>query len=364
MSQIGFLCSSSSWGGLEMNIVRNAKWMQDRGHQVVFFCVENTPIHSDAKEKGLTIIPIKRHRKYYDLFAAQRLIILLEKHQITHLFIRDKRDMSICASVKAFMKRPIVITYFMAMQLGVEKKNKLHTYRFNKLDHWICTLEWLKSQTLSKTNIDPAKVTVIPPALDLEAFETVWSKSEARRILGLPTDKKIVGIVGRFDEHKGQLKLLEALVGIKDPSIHVCLLGEPTKNEGDEYYKKITSFIKNNQLEERVHILPFRKDISIFYYAIDVFVMATFSETFGMVTIESMACGTPVLGSSKGGTPEILGNGKYGKLFDATSVEDLRKKLIETDFSVYTNVLLKEAVEKYEKTNVLAAIEKLVGIEQ
>ena len=55
--------------------------------------------------------------------------------------------------------------------------------------------------------------------------------------------------------------------------------------------------------------------------------MASYSETFGMVTLESMACGTPVIGSNKGGTKSLLNEGKLGILFEPKNPKDLAEKL-------------------------------------
>jgi glycosyltransferase involved in cell wall biosynthesis len=55
--------------------------------------------------------------------------------------------------------------------------------------------------------------------------------------------------------------------------------------------------------------------------------MASYSETFGMVTLESMACGTPVIGSDSGGTKSLLNEGKLGILFEPKNPQDLAEKL-------------------------------------
>ena len=72
-TKLAYLCSSTSWGGLEMNHLRNAQWMQERGHDVVFFCVENSPIAKDAVERNLSVEIIQKHKKYYDFKKGKEL---------------------------------------------------------------------------------------------------------------------------------------------------------------------------------------------------------------------------------------------------------------------------------------------------
>ena len=58
---LGYLCSSESWGGLEMNHLRNAVWMKDRGHKVLVFSVANSRFATEAESKGLMIEFIDKH---------------------------------------------------------------------------------------------------------------------------------------------------------------------------------------------------------------------------------------------------------------------------------------------------------------
>ena len=147
---------------------------------------------------------------------------------------------------------------------------------------------------------------------------------------------------------------------------HVVLLGEPTLNEGQNYYEKMTSLITANHLDDRVHILPFMNNPSLFYKAIDWLVMATKAETFGMVTIESIAAGRPVLGSDAGGTPELLQNETAGRLFESQNSNDLAKKIddIIDDNITLNEETLKEIGDQYDHNTICAAFEKAAGISQ
>lgn len=362
--KVGYLCSSKSWGGLEMNHLRNALWMKERSHEIVVLCVENTPFHERAKKENLPIVLIPRHRKYYDFKVGRNLAKIISNEQITHLMIRDNRDVSVSASAKFFSKKDTFhLSYFMEMQLGVQKTNLLHTLRYRKIDLWSCPLEGLKQQVKTMTRMDMSKVMVIPSGLDLATFQNPISCSEARLKLDLPADKTILGMIGRFDPAKGQVLLLEALKQIQDKDVCVCLLGEPTRNEGLEYNLQIQTIIQENQLEDRVFIRPFRDDIVTFYRAIDAFVMASKAETFGMVTIEAMASGTPTIGSNAGGTPEILGQGTFGYLFETLNVKSLTETIeqfLKSD-SISKEVLLQE-VQKYDHRRVCTAIENAIGL--
>lgn len=344
-----------------MNHARNASWMQSRGHDVTFICVQNTPLEKYVHELYIPVHTIEPHKKYYDFSKGKVLAAYLKKEGFTHLLIRSTYDMSITAIVKRKLGDNLHTSYFMEMQLGVKKTNFLHTNRFKRIDLWSCPLNWLKEQVETMTKFKNELV-VIPSGLDLSQFENMIGKSEAREQLNLPADKRIFGLIGRFDPQKGQLLLLEALTKSKHTNYEIVLLGEPTKHEGDEYYNKMKTVI--DSMKERVHIRPFMKDVTIFFSAVDWFVMATKAETFGMVTIESLAAGTPVLGSNAGGTPEIIDHEKGGKLFETMNSDDLARAIddiCDNDINPAKDVL-KDMAKTYDHNHVCERVEEVLNL--
>lgn len=356
--KIAYLCSSDSWGGLEMNHLRNAEWMKNRGHQVLIVGLKNSKYIETAIRMKLNYICIEKHKKYYDFKKGGELAKLLSNNKVSHLFIRSTYDMSIAATVKSKLKDKIATAYFMEMQLGVKKTNFLHSLRFNFIDVWSTPLEWLAKQVKTMTHYKGTLVT-IPSGLELKQFEVANTQLESRKALSLP-EGLIFGLIGRFDKAKGQLMVLEAMKKAKNNDFHLVLLGEPTRNEGDDYHQKILTFITKNELEDRISVLPFMDETVQFYNSIDWLIMATKAETFGMVTIEALASGRPVLGSNKGGTPEILNKEKGGLLFESMSSTNLAKKI---DYIIDNNIKFNSSdlqlmSKVYDHSAVCQSIEK------
>lgn len=361
--RLAYLCSSKSWGGLEMNHLRNARWMKERGHDVLVFCVSGSPFEKQAEEWSLPIIHIEYHKKYYDRKNASKLIVLLKRESITHLLIRSTRDMSITASAKHKMGGNLKTAYFMEMQLGVKKTHLLHTIRFKGIDVWSCPLQWLKSQVETMTNYKNELV-VIPSGIEIAEFNNAPDRNECRSELGLEQEVFYFGLIGRIDVQKGQLLVVEAMKLCVNKDFKVVFLGEPTIGEGDDYQKELLSKIEQYQLNNRIVFRPFRKDTAIFYGAIDYLLMATKAETFGMVTIESLAAGTPVLGSNKGGTVEILQDPKCGSLFESMNEKNLAFKMDEIASSsvAFDHEYVKQSARMYDHGTVCSAVEKVLGI--
>jgi len=346
-----------------MNQLRNALWMQDRGNAVLIFCIPDSPTARQAEVMGLPYIHISKQGKYYDFRAARRLRYLLIQHGVTHLILRATRDMSMAATVRFRMGKRLHVSYFMEMQLGVQKKNLLHTLRFRYIDLWACPLAYLEQQVREMTHFKNTLVQ-IPSGLELAPFLAAPSSVESRKQMNLPPDRFLFGLIGRFDPQKGQQLVLEAFSKLEDTSADLVFLGEPTIGEGAEYYQAVLDEIANRGWQERVFIRPFRKDTAVFYAAIDVLIMATKSESIGMVTLEALASGTPVLGSDRGGTPEILSNEKGGRLFVSQDSNDLAKQMRSfLDEPVrYAPENLRELVAANDHTAVCEQVEAALGI--
>ena len=362
-NHLAYLCSSVSWGGLEMNQLKNASWMKERGNNVLMICKKNSPVAQSCLSVGIPVAYIEDHRKYYDFKAGKNLAKILNQFIITHLIIRDTRDLSVSVIAKRRADHKVHLSYFMEMQMGVSKKNIFHTIRYYGLDAWCCPLIGLVNQVKSLTRIAKNKIHFIPSGLDLSRFSNNVSKETARKTLDLPPHQIIIGLSGRFDPFKGHLILLEAIHLLDNKDVNVCFLGEPTKGSGQEYMDLINQTIEKYKLTDRVFIRPFRQDIEVFYAAIDLFVMASKAETFGMVTIEAMASGVPVIASNGGGSPEILGEGKFGRLFEALnpgSLSDQINAFLEEEKMDQSKLL--DAVAIYDHHKVCEKVENVLGL--
>jgi glycosyltransferase involved in cell wall biosynthesis len=359
--RIAYLCGTNGWGGLEMNQLKNAIWMQERGHFVKIYCLENSPIHKATLENNLHFGIIQKHKNHYDLIKAFQLLELLKKDSVEHLIFRATFDQSIAASISFLSRRTIKVHFFMEMEFGAPKKQFFRTLRYSYFNSWNCPLEYLKKQVLENSKVKPEKVNVIPSGLDLTTVSQN-DKVTSRKLLNLPTTDFLFGIVGRIDPKKGQLLALKAIAQLEEYSFKLVFVGEETPDSPSSYLKEIKAFIKANKLEEKVLFLPFQKNPMEVFNAFDWTLMSSDSETFGMVTIESMAQGTPVIGSNAGGTPELLHFGEIGLLYETKNMDDLAEKM-KTALEKKTNIKfesLKNASQKFDCKQVTAKVESLL----
>jgi glycosyltransferase involved in cell wall biosynthesis len=323
---IAFYCSSTSWGGLEMNTVRYAGWMKEEGFVVSLYCVAQTPLHDEAVRSGIEVRIIRRNGKYFDLVNAWRVAKTFRDAHVDVCWFRDTRDMDLLGWAKRFSGNRFRLLYQQAMQFGVSKKDIFHTMRFAPIDAWVSTLEFLKQQVIASTNFSPAKIHVVPLGVDSERLtNTPITKQQAREHFGLPAEAFVFGLIGRVDPLKGQHVAIAALRLLQEQGqkAHLLLVGESTRNEGNAYAQRIHNQILDAGLQDVVHLHPYSREVAAFYKSIDVFLLCSKGETFGTVTVEAMACQVPIIGTNSSGTPELLGNGEYGALVSPDDAQEL-----------------------------------------
>jgi glycosyltransferase involved in cell wall biosynthesis len=166
--------------------------------------------------------------------------------------------------------------------------------------------------------LHPARrVRVVNPGVDIVRFDKSRGRNpeELREALGLPRDERIVGMVARLQRWKGVHTLIEAMPNVIAgfPDVRCVIVGGKHDLE-PEYASFVESRISELGLTDRVLIAGFQENVPEWMQAMDVVVHASDNEPFGMVVIEAMALGKPVVSVNRGGPLEIITNGVDGLL--------------------------------------------------
>lgn len=158
---------------------------------------------------------------------------------------------------------------------------------------------------------------VVYPSADLARFNPARlpSPAGARVQLGLSPDGPLIGIVGRLQRWKGMHTLVEAFPAVlaRHPDARAVVVGGRHEMEPD-YEAHLHARIAALGLEDRVLIAGFQSDVPLWTQAFDVVVHASDREPFGIVVVEAMALGKPVVAGASGGPLEVITDGVDGLL--------------------------------------------------
>lgn len=183
------------------------------------------------------------------------------------------------------------------------------------IDQIVTNSKAVKEDLLRKTIGLKHKTQVAYNGVDSLVFypRSAEERQQVRSKLGLPLEKKIIGFVGRFEVWKGHVTFLEAaklLIGTRDDLFFFIAGGAITRDVAPEvarYRNNVMNRIEEIQFKERLMLLDHRDDIPEIMAAMDVYVCSSDYEPFGLVALEAVASGVPVVASRTVGAMEVIG---------------------------------------------------------
>ncbi len=212
-------------------------------------------------------------------------------------------------------------------QIKFRMKRTIEREIYRRSDRYIVLSRYFGELLAREYGVPSDSIHVIPGAVDTARFHPHPDRSGLRRQLGLGQSDFVCFCARRLVKRMNLDSLVRAMAAVTrhTPGIVMAIAGTgPLKSE-------LEQLIRELGLEARVRMLGriSGEDLVRWYQAADVSVVPTLTlEGFGMVTTESLACGTPVLGTPYGGTKEILSELDGNLLFGGHSPEAIAKKLI------------------------------------
>jgi D-inositol-3-phosphate glycosyltransferase len=179
------------------------------------------------------------------------------------------------------------------------------------VDRIIATTPDERMQMIRHCGAAPHAVQVIPCGVDLRCFSP-RDRREARQQLGWNLEGPILLFAGRLDPFKGPDLLLHAASMMKTKAEVVIVGGKA----GDQEITQLRELADELGLRKRAHFpgAQTQQQLALMYCAADVTVVPSYHESFGLVAVESLACGTPVVATRAGGLTTIVRHGETGYL--------------------------------------------------
>ncbi len=321
------LCLSPDLGGLELYMYRCCRELGKNAEVIPVVNAEGR-LYKRLQDEGLQPRTLERKNRSLPLFAARHLARLIDAEQVDIVHIHWTKDIPLAALAKVFSRCKPMLVSTRQMQITRPKRDFYHEFLYSQIDLNITITKALADDMRGFLNpayadrVVPLYYGVAPPRefLDTDARHTL------RTELGIGDSTFLVGLFGRIKHYKGQHLLVEAIGRALENGEDVAALIVGHAME-DDYLADLKRQVQENGWQERILFRDFVEQPQRLMQACDAIALTTVEETFGLVLVEAMRAGVAVIGSDRGGVPEIIDHEKTGLMFRSTDADDLYTQL-------------------------------------
>lgn len=208
-------------------------------------------------------------------------------------------------------------------------------------DQILSISSYTRDRLIKEQNLDPGKVSLLPCTFDASNFKIAPKPTYLLEKYQLKPEQPVILTVARLaetEQYKGYDQILNALPQIRQiiPDVHYIIVGKGKDQP------RIEKLITNLELQDCVTLAGFVPDEQLcdYYNLCNVFAMPSKREGFGIVYLEALACGKPVLGGNQDGAIDALCHGELGALVNPDDIEELAQTLIKIIQGSYPNALM------------------------
>jgi len=264
---------------------------------------------------------------------------MIKDHDLLHLHV-PQLDAAPLALLARRIGKPVVVTYHCDLSLPPTPLNSIANILSRAANRItiaaadrvvVNTLDYAKGSHLLSRRLD--KVIPIPPPIEIHPIES-RRVEQLRKRLGISGPGPVIGMVARLASEKGAEILARALPLILEsyPAARVLYVGQYENVLGEQNYgKRIQGLLRPLQDHWTFLGILHSSDLAAFFNLCDVTILPSLNstESFGMVQVESMFCGTPVVASDLPGVREATRTTGMGELFPAGDHNALASKVLQ-----------------------------------
>ena len=317
------LNTEKTWRGGEQQTLYLLQSLKQRNIVSHLVCQPASLLAERARAADIDVFPISM-RGETDLAAARQLrkLIRTSKYDILHSHTSHAHSLAYLASIgcntRRLVTRRVDFSIFRSSFLGLSGIKYRHM-----ADYYIAISHKIK-HVMVADGIAADRIFVVHSGVDPQRFE----KDTGNHLISefnLRPDEKVVINVAHLAGHKGQQFLVRAipLVVKKFPQVRFFIVGK------GELLAELRSLAASLGIAHELVFTGFRSDVGAFYKIADLFVMSSVQEGLGTAVLDALALAIPVVATNSGGLPEIIHDGRTGRLVEPADPEALAQGIVD-----------------------------------
>jgi glycosyltransferase involved in cell wall biosynthesis len=294
-------------GGAELALLHLLRHWRNADAEWIVIFLEDGPMVAEVQSFGLEayVVPAGRLRQAHRFISTVYQISTIAKQCKLDVLLGWMAKAHLYGSFAAKLSGIPALWYQHGVPSGTSWEDNIAT-RLPAQGIFACSKTAIEAQN-KLLPIRPNRI--VYPCVDLEKFDalTLETPDQLKAKLNLPAHCRVIGIVGRLQRWKGMHVVIEAMPQIlqQHSDVHCVIVGGEHSLEAD-YLPAVEAQIQTLGVAKQVTITGFQTNIPEWMQAIDIMVHASDNEPFGLVIIEAMALGKPLVASASGGPTEIV----------------------------------------------------------
>ena len=317
------ISSASSFGGGERYVADLTNALVARGHDVYVAVRPGSPLprHLQLSPEKILTLPL---RNALDVQSARELEKFVRRRKIDVVHAHMARDYSLAS----YAARRNGKTKFIVTRHVLFKLNRLHRHTLSRATRVIAVSQAVARELRATQIVKNDQIAVIHNGIDVERIKKTCAglhRREFLRTIGMPVDAAVlVGSIGELRTLKRHDDFIRAaaLILKQFPETHFVLAGV------GEIRSQLEQLVVELDLRDNFHFPGWLDEADKLLCAMDVFVSASETESFGLAIVEAMAAGTAVVATATEGAQEVIEDQKSGVLVPIGDVKQIAESVI------------------------------------
>ena len=321
------ISSAKNFGGGEKHLVDLVSGLRQRGHEIFLAVPDASPVLEKLEDFPAENILRVRIKNSTDVLAAVKIAKFIKENKIEIAHAHAAKDyLPASVAVRIAKQSKLILTRHVLFSM-----KRMQKFALSNVSKVIAVSSGVEAN-LNRT-FPAEKIVKIPNGIEIEK----WSKADKEKLFrefrflhNISFDALLVGTIGELKRLKGQQDFVFAANEVvkKFPETHFVVVGTDNSFKKD-FRRELKRLVKVFGLEDNFLFLDWVEDTAPLLAAMDIFVSASHSESFGLAILEAMASGKAIVATETEGAKELIEDGKSGKLVSVKEPLKLAEKIEE-----------------------------------